>query len=223
VEEAIDKDLPRCNKSRKRFDRVCNAGGDRVLLFNLLVLAADAYSGPGSSVWDLCKIPRTEFVNLSKDLESVATKIEASDRILSCYWRARYSDNKNLPETIRGALRVQLFTYQETIPGLLRNLAITVKDAEKWLTDNVGPKRYDWRRHATLNLLRYIRQTTGKPHWADVEGLLVHLICRFEGARPSRHKRKVSDPTRLTPMPTSASLKQLWRRAGDYHFLSTSG
>jgi hypothetical protein len=110
------------------------------------------------------------------------------------------------------------------IPCLLQELAKNVIDAELWLTKNVGPKRVGSRRLSLLRLLRYVQDTTKKPHFADVARVLGDVVRQNEELllkQPALGRKKMLG--RIKELPNPAMLKQVWHRAVKYDLLPKQG
>jgi hypothetical protein len=220
----LDRELPPKTDRRKRFDLICRDGCAPYALMAFLTVAGFDRATGGASIWDVAETPRSQFSKLPQELESLARKIESSSSILRLYWPAMYSDNPDLSESSRANARIPLKIYLEVLPALLRRFGAEARSAESWITERAGPKKYDTARHHTLILLRYVRTSTGKPHWANVACLLSHFSWKWD--RDLRKNSEVvrawkgrgrRDTTSLTIRPDA--LKQLWRRAEEYGFL----
>jgi hypothetical protein len=214
------------NMGRKCFDRICSDRGpcDPYVLSAHFYLAGYEWSfSDDLSAWEMVKVPREGMKELPDELERLAKKIYAVSPMLEQYFRS-YSDNSHLPDRVRAAARVQLHTCSQVIPCLLQELAKSVTVAELWLTKNVGPKRVGSRRLSLLRLLKYVRDTTKKPHFADVASVLGYVVSENDELllKPPALGRK-KRAGRVKELPTPAMLKQVWHRAVKYNLLPKQG
>lgn len=170
----IDKHLRTGSQQRAAFECICKKGSNPNVLFAFFTLALDVQK---LSVWQLLQVDswsRSQWKKLPRELDNLAAKIESFTKnesfikTLTLYWTSCVPSIT----PVDARLRRQLNTYQSVMPQLLRNLGTTIRSADFLITTNAGPKRLDTRRLFILQLLAYVRQTTGKPCWADVARML---------------------------------------------------
>jgi hypothetical protein len=81
----------------------------------------------------------------------------------------------------------------------------------------VGPKRWDTRRQSILDLLSYVRASTGEPHWDAIANILNHFVAQYaEDEEPVNE-----EPVNEEPVEPDA-LRKLWEHAQKYGFVSST-
>ncbi len=211
--------------AREKFERLCVAGCDAKLLLSFLTLAVFNASHKGT-MYDIFGVSQSGVTKLPDELEQISRRIESINPILAQYLRTKFIGNSHWPDEIQSRCRLQIAVYQRT-PDLLRLLADHLRSAGEWLNSNVGPKRYDTFRHSVLDLLSYVDNSTGSPHYEEVADLLSHLSSAREetlrglGGR-SRSARRDGEEKKdyIAPklLSSSDALKALYCRSKAYGF-----
>lgn len=211
------------SKERKSFDSICCDGDlcDPSVLSGFFHYAGYEWSfSEPLSAWEIAKVSREGMVGLPGELVRLATRIESVSPMLELYWRS-HTHSPSSGSKARGTARLQLSTYWRATPFLLMDLAENVKRITRWLDKNCSPKRVDSRRISLLRLLRYVRDTTKNPHFADIACVLGYVVSQNDALllrNPSLVARKAQG-RRFKELPTAAMLKQAWNRAAKYNLL----
>lgn len=222
-----DMDFPAGSPARAGFEYLCLLGCDPRLLLTFLNLAVFA-TQRRQTVYDLNGVSESTLAKLPQRLERVSHELESVDRLLDLYIRANFVENPIRPDEIRSRWRQQAVVYHHT-PQLLRLLAGHLRVANKWLREIVGPRRFDTCRRSVLDLLEYVDNSAGSPHYEEVSKLLDHLfsaqketlkgVAKLDPTQTGAKRKKGHTPPKLLTSPDA--LKALYHRSAKYGFRKT--
>jgi hypothetical protein len=149
-----------------------------------------------------------EITKLSADIEQLAIRIERAnaDPIVSPAVVLGARTKPRGSETDRVYKR-QIFAYH-ILPQMLRKYAEDVRASYRFAVNRIGPKRLSFERYLVQQVLEYVQDRTGQPHYESVQRLLESAFRVTAGDE--------------TPMPklleSPDALKQLWARSLKYGF-----
>ena len=207
----VDRYFPVGSVPRERFDELsakCTAEG--LLSFSFIVCCT-ARRKPKQSVYEMWGTSAAELKDLPNELEELARKVDRVNTLMFGFMAAKITDNEQapIPERARARNKMQVYRY---LPKTLRVYAADLRIAFKWITENMGPRRYDSLRGEVLRMLQYIDECTGSPHYEHVADILSHLFPIFvlPGADPNQEI-----PALLS---SSAALTRLYQRSAQRGF-----
>lgn len=214
VETELKEIYESLSEARRDFDQICADGSSPFLLYAYLNVAAFGRARINHSIWDLYRVSPSAWKRLSIKVEDLAGEIEAFtqnrvfSRFLTDYWRSSVPAVCPIDE-LPGMIRRQLYTCQHLLPLLLREFARSLRQPLVGIKGRIGPKRWDTGRQGILDLLWYVRASTGKPHWDAVANVLDHFAAQ---CAPDCNAANTVD---------ADALRKLWKRARKYRTLPT--